>query len=239
MSNTVTDRWAIIRQVVIGAADLEATSKELREGLGLAPGFPDPMLEQVGLVDDTLRVGPEAHLEVVAPLNETASMNAWISKGGGGGGYALAIQVPDLAIHLAAAEAQGVRIVADLEAYGRRIVQLHPKDMGVLVELDEVPEPEKWFWDDIETETPEAPLVDDVLSVDVQSPAPLEQAERWAAVFGVPLEEGDTPRIKLGNRAINFVQGERRMFSAIDLQRVSGVDAPDTMTVGGVLLRLR
>ena len=43
--------WATIRQVVIGAEDLDATSKEIREGLGLSSGFADPLLEDIGLAD--------------------------------------------------------------------------------------------------------------------------------------------------------------------------------------------
>lgn len=230
--------WSIMRQVVIGAEDLETTSKQLREGLGLSAGFADPLLEDIGLADETIRVGPEAHLEIVAPLNDAASINGWIAKGGGGGGYALSIQVPDVTPLVANAEKVGVRVVADVEAYGRRIVQLHPGDMGLLVELDEIPEPGVWFWDDIETETPAAPVVDDVLAVDVQSPDPFAQAKQWATVLGVELDEwDDVPRIALGERFVNFVRGDRRMLSAVDLKIADG-SAPSTQTVSGVLLRL-
>lgn len=37
------DNWAIVRQVVIAAEDLDATSTLLKETLGLAPGFRDPI----------------------------------------------------------------------------------------------------------------------------------------------------------------------------------------------------
>ena len=231
--------WATIRQVVIGAEDLDATSQEIRKGLGLSSGFADPLLEDIGLADETIRVGPEAHLEVVAPLTDTASINGWLTKVGGGGGYALSIQVPDAAALVANAEAAGVRVVADLEAYDRRIVQLHPGDMGLLVELDEIPEPDQWFWDDIATETPENPVVDDVLGVDVESSDPQAQAARWAAVMGVEVEDGDVPSIRLGSRTVHFVRGDRRMLSAVDLRKVDGAEAPSTLSVSGVLLRLR
>lgn len=237
MSQTSTG-WSIMRQVVIGAEDLDTTSKELRDTLGLSAGFADPLLEDIGLADETIRVGPETHLEIVAPLNDAASINGWLAKGGGGGGYALSIQVPDAASLVANAEKAGVRVAADVEAYGRRIVQLHPGDMGLLVEFDEIPEPDQWFWDDIETETPAAPVVDDVLAVDVQSPDPTAQAEQWAAVFGVELDEwDDVPRIALGDRHVNFVQGDRKMLSAVDLKIADGSE-PTTHTISGVHLRL-
>ena len=50
--------WEILRQVVIGARDLDKTGQQLREALNLAPGFTDPLLEDIGLADETLAVGP-------------------------------------------------------------------------------------------------------------------------------------------------------------------------------------
>ncbi|MER2224911.1 MAG: hypothetical protein ABS976_25295, partial [Rhodococcus sp. (in: high G+C Gram-positive bacteria)] len=88
-----TGTWEILRQVVIGARDLDKTGRQLREALNLAPGFADPLLEDIGLADETLAVGPQAFLEIVAPLDETVSLARWIRKGGGEGGYALSIQV--------------------------------------------------------------------------------------------------------------------------------------------------
>ncbi len=237
---TTNSEWAIIRQVVIGTDDLERDSATLRSTLGLAEGFADPLLDDVGLADETIRVGAEAHLEFVAPLNDTAPINGWIAKHGGGGGYAMAVQVPDVQAVVDRAHQHGVRVGLELEAYGRRIVQFHPGDMGVLVEIDEIPNPSEWFWDDIEVVTPPAPVVDDVLAVEVQSPDPSAQAELWAAVFGVELDEwNDVPRITLGTRTVNFVKGDRKMLSAVDLRRIDGTNAPDTLTISGVLLRLR
>lgn len=234
------DNWAIVRQVVIAAEDLDATSTLLRETLCLAPGFRDPMLEEIGLADETIQVGSETHLEVVAPLNDTASINRWIAKGGGGGGYALSIQVPDVASRVAAAEGIGIAVIADLEAYGRRIVQLRPRDMGLLLELDEIPDPLQWFWDDIETEKPRSPLVDDVLSVDLQSPDPQSQSQKWATVFGVPVElDGGIPQITLGTRTLRFVRGERTMLSAVELARVDGANGAAQLTASNVVLHVR
>lgn len=232
MSN---DNWAIMRQVVIGAEDLETTGKEMREAFGLAPGFADPLLDEMGLGDETFRVGPEAHLEVVAPIAPTAGINGWLTKGGGGGGYALSIQVPDIEPHLAAAKELGIRVVADVVAYDRRIVQLHPGDMGLLVELDEIPEPEQWFWDDVEAEVSEKPAIDDVLAVDVASPDPAAQAEQWSAVLLADLEGAS---LKLGTRTVRFVEGERKMLSAIDVAATEhGADLPAEQTISGVTFR--
>ncbi|GAA2162220.1 hypothetical protein FHX52_3539 [Humibacillus xanthopallidus] len=239
MSLTPAQR-AILRQVVIGSPDLDATTRELRESLGVARGFADPLLEEIGMADETIRVGPEAHLEVVAPLRGDVSLAAWLRKAGGGGGYALSIQVPDLTPHLAAAARQGVRVVADLVAYGHRIVQLHPGDMGLLIELDEIADPAAWFWDDIEAEVATAPRVDDVLAVEITSHDPRAQVALWASVLGAEVDPTDSePRINLGRREIRFVEGSRKMLSAIDLAAVDPeAHAGTAVDVAGVHLRL-
>ena len=184
--------WEILRQVVIGARDVDKTGHQLREALNLAPGFADPLLEDIGLADETLAVGPQAFLEIVAPLDETVSLARWIRKGGGEGGYALSIQVSNIEPYLERAAAADVRTVADLEAYGHRIVQLHPGDLGLLVELDEIPDADEWFWDETEKEVSLDPWVDDILGVDVSSPDPARTATLWAEVFGKKPVSGAT-----------------------------------------------
>jgi len=238
MSEQTNEHWAIIRQVVIGAEDGTATAKELCETLGLAPGFPDPELADIGLADETIRVGREAHLEVVSPLGPEASLHRWIERGGGPGGYCLSVQVPDVAARIAAAEAAGVGLAADVVAMGRHVIQLKPGAMGLLVEFDEIPDPEVWFWDDVVTAEPDNPLVDDVLAVEVASPDPQAQAELWSAVWGLPLEAGtEVPEMRVGSRTVRFVEGTRRMLTAVDLAAAPGTE-PMMTTIGGVELRV-
>jgi len=227
----------IIRQVVLGAGDLEECGGRLRDALGLPQGFADPLLEEIGLADETLRIGREAHLEVVAPLTGEASLARWLAKGGGDGGYALSIQVHDLGAYLERAAGLGVRVVADLEAYGHRIVQLHPGDLGLLVELDEIGDPARWFWDDIPVVPVENPRVEDILGVEVASPDPGSQAAQWGELFGVAVERRDVPSVRLGTRTVRFVEDERRFLSAVDLAAV-GDGGGTEVSVGGVTLRL-
>ncbi|MDI9898743.1 hypothetical protein QM716_02625 [Rhodococcus sp. IEGM 1409] len=231
--------WEILRQVVIGARDLDKTGRQLREALNLAAGFADPLLEDIGLADETLAVGPQAFLEIVAPLDETVSLARWIRKGGGEGGYALSIQVSNIEPYLERAAAADVRTVTDLEAYGHRIIQLHPGDLGLLVELDEIPDADEWFWDETEKEVSVDPWVDDILGVDVSSPDPPKTAALWAEVFGKKPVSGQTLSIKLGSRVVSFVPGERSMLSAIDLAASSGASAVEPgLSLGGVEFRI-
>ncbi|MFT4288753.1 hypothetical protein [Nocardioides sp.] len=230
--------WAIIRQVVIGAEDGAATAKELCETFGLPDGFPDPELADIGLADETIRVGRQAHLEVVSPLRPDVSLQRWIERGGGPGGYCLSVQVPDVAARIAAAEAAGVGLAADVMAMGRHVIQLKPGDMGLLVEFDEIPDPDVWFWDDVVTAEPDHPLVDDVLAVEIASPDPHAQAELWSTVWGFPLQAGSAgPEMRIGSRVVRFVEGPRRMLSAVDLAATPAGE-PMTTTIGGVEFRV-
>lgn len=244
MSAPTDGRWTIMRQIVIGTADLAATSQQIRTAFRLAPGFPDELLEAIGLHDETIPVGPQAHLEVVGPLDAQASINAWLARVGGTAGYCLSIQVPDLDRHLAAIEADGVRLAMQTEAYGRRIVQLHPGDMGLLVELDEIPDPTQWFWDKIDKEESPQALIDDVLGVTLSTPDPQERARRWAAVLCTPLEEiGGNPAVRLGSealghRSVTFVRDDKPRMSAIDVRAVADAELPDEIDLGQVTLRV-
>lgn len=228
--------WAIIRQVIIGAGDMELAGKEMREAFGLAKGFADPLLEGIGMDDETFRVGPEAHLEIVGALRPDVPIAAWAEKVGGGGGYGLAIQVNDLKPLLDAAALLGVRTIEDLEVYGHRIIQLHPADLGLLIELDEIKDPTKWFWDDVEAEVSEAPIIDDVLAVEVSSADPAAQASKWATLFGIDVAEVDgVPQIKLGSRTVRFVRGDVKMMTGVDVKAVAGREPADRkVTVSGV-----
>ncbi|MCD9199875.1 VOC family protein [Aeromicrobium wangtongii] len=233
--------FTTIRQVIIGTGDMESASAELRSAFGLAAGFADPLLEDIGMDDQTFRVGPQAHLELVGPLTPEAPINGWIAKAGGvGGGYGLAIQVDDLGPLLAAADALGIRRAHDLEAYGHRIVQLHPGDLGLLVELDEIADPDAWFWDDVDAEVPDAPVVDDVLAVEISSPDPQAQSAKWATLFGLEVSVvDDVPQLQLGSRTVRFVQGDAKMMTGVDLAVVAGREpAERTVTISGVTFTL-
>lgn len=233
--------FTTIRQVIIGTGDMEKSSAQFQESFGLAKGFADPILETIGMDDQTFRVGPQAHLELVGALTPEAAINGWIAKVGGvGGGYGLAIQVGDLAPLLANAASMGVRTIEDMEVYGHRIVQLHPGDLGLLVELDEIKDPEKWFWDDVEAEVPAAPLIDEVLAVEVSSPDPAGQAAKWAQLFGLSVSTVDgVATLSLGSRTVRFVEGDVKMMTGVDLALVDGADVAERrVEISGVTFNL-
>ena len=230
-----------LRQAVLGVQDVGESTALARKELGLAPGFADPLLEDIGMADESMILGDSrSYLEFVAPLTPESGIQRWLDKGGPGG-YALSIQVSDLAPFLARAAELGLDLAADLEVYGYRIVQLRPRQMGLLVELDEIPDRDTWFWDSVDKEYPTDPQVDSFTSVEIMSADPARQAATWAALFGVEVEDADgTAVVRIGNLPAHFVEGPRSMMSAIGLARSasSRLATGSTITLDGVRLEL-
>jgi hypothetical protein len=93
----------------------------------------------------------------------------------------------------------------------------------------------------MESEIPDAPLIDDVLAVEVASPDPEAQAQQWASLFGIEVERVDgQPRIQLGTRTIRFAHGNINKMPIVDVKVVEGheADAP-SVAFNGVTFNLR
>lgn len=118
---------------------------------GMTSCFDDPLLAELHLADFTAPIGPDTYVEVLAPTRPDHSVARWLGRVGGSAGWVLSTQVPSLdGVRERAAE-HGVRIAVETHALGHDIVQLHPRDVGVLLELDEfLPRVDEWFWDDME-----------------------------------------------------------------------------------------
>lgn len=236
------DHWVKLRQVIIADHRVPPTAAELRETFGLAPGFADAMLAEIGMDDESIILGDgETYLEVVAPLRPDAAVAGWLAKGGGPGGYCLSIQTNSLLPFRERAARLGIPLIFDLEAHGYHLIQLHPKPVGLVLELDEIPDPGAWFWDDVDKQVPADPHVHDVVSVEVTSPDPVAQAELWGAIFGVAThDEGGAPSVAIGDTAVTFREGARSFLSGIGLTRVPGhLENLTAVQLAGVRFELR
>lgn len=244
--------WVRLRQVIMATDDLHLDSAALRDALGLAPGFPDPVLETIGMRDESIPVGAAhagpagggAFLELVGPLTPEAPINRWLAKVGGRGGYALSLQVPEIPARLEAAGALGVGVIADLEVYGHRIVQFRPADLGLLVEIDEIADPDRWFWDDVEMTQPEDSVVDDVLGVEISCADLAAATPRFSAVLGLnPQLSEDATTFALGARYLRLVaaaEGEHPGLRGVELSVRPGQTAPEgPLLLAGLAVTLR
>jgi len=124
---------------------------------------------------------------------------------------------------------RGVRIAVQTQAMGKDIIQLHPLDVGVLLELDAFLPRDEWFWDNTPAaqaaQASRSAKVDDIVAVDIAVGAaagdPASMAATWAAIIGLepPVPTVDGAAIAFGRRTIRFVPAPagRTGIVAVDL----------------------
>ena len=76
---------------------------------------------------------------MLAPVTPGHSVARWLGRVGGSSGWVLSTQVPSLDGVKERAAERGVRVAVETRAMGHDIIQLHPLDVGVLLELDACP----------------------------------------------------------------------------------------------------
>jgi len=217
--------WAELRQVGLATLDHAQAVRAATELLALGPGFGDPQLAEWHLADFTAPIGPDTYLEILAPTTPDHSMTRWLGRAGGAAGWVMATQVPSLAGIEERAKEHGVRIAVQTQAMGRNIVQFHPLDLGVLLELDEFLPRTGWFWDDLETaraaQASRSTKVGNIVAVDVAAHDPGEMAATWAALIGIapPTRTPDGAEIAFASRTVRFVPaaGGRTGIVAVDV----------------------
>ena len=235
-------QWAELRQVGFAALDHAAAVQTATDLLALGPGFGDPLLDAVGLADFTAPIGPDTYLEILAPTTPDHSVARWLRRVGGASGWVLSTQVPSLEGVRERAAAHGVRIAVETEAMGHRIVQLHPLDVGVLLELDEFLPRDAWFWDELPAaraaHAARTSVADDIVAVDVAVDAAdpgraAAMARTWAAIIGIaptcpPTATADGAELAFSRRTIRFVPARdgRTGIVAVDLHATDRANVP-------------
>jgi hypothetical protein len=198
--------WAKLRQVVIGTTEHSSDVAAARAAFGLGPGFADPEVAHLSMVDATLPVAPGRYLEFVAPTDDGISFAKWLAKVGGRGGYVLSVQHPDPAAVKQRALARGIRVPIDVEAFGQPVVQLHPQDVGLLLELDGITDETKWFWDDIDPGPEAGAGIDDIVGVEVPVADPVAMCALWHELLDLG-QPARPDQIELGGVYVRFVPG--------------------------------
>ncbi|GIH24357.1 hypothetical protein Aph01nite_26670 [Acrocarpospora phusangensis] len=218
-------------QATVAVHDL--TTAGIRERLSLAPGFPDPELASWGITNEILTLG-ETYIELVAPTGPSSRLNRFLTDGEGG--YLLALRVPATATLTRRCAERGVRVIHQQDFHGATITQLHPADLGVLVEADEIPPGRAWHYDTwpaagVDT----SPQAGDILAADVAVADPAAMAELWAYLFDAEVLPGGVVRVE--SRVVRFVpvQG-RRGLVGVDLRATGSRE--ETVELAGLRIRL-
>lgn len=198
--------WAKLRQVVIATTDHDADTAAVRKAFGLGEGFTDPELAKISLVDATLPVSAGRYLELVGSPEGVGPVGRWLSKIGGRGGFVLSVQHPDPDGVRVRAASLGVRVPIDEVAFGKTVLQLHPKDIGLVLEIDGIADPDEWFWDDIDPGPEADAAVDEIVGVEVPVADPAAMNSLWHQLLDLG-EPALVDQVDLGGCYVKFTAG--------------------------------
>jgi hypothetical protein len=226
--------WAKLRQVVIATSTHAADTDAVRAAFGLGQGFDDPELKKINLIDATLPVSAERYLEFCAPATDEGPVASWLGKVGGRGGFVLSVQHPDPDAVRARCITRGVRVPIDDVAFGRTVLQLHPKDVGLVLEIDGIDDPDVWFWDDIDPGPEPGAAVDEIVGVEVPVADPAAMTELWLDILELPAPV-ETNVLDLGGATVRFVPGGPSADWTVLLRRSGPAGDPG---LAGITFRL-
>ena len=127
-----------LSHVAIATRDADELAKTLVDGLGARRGA-EELIDGGALRVLFVHLGPVT-LELLEPKSAEHTVARFLDTRGPGLHH-VSLEVTDIAAHLAAAKAAGVKLIDDTPrpgANGTRVAFLHPKSLGgVLVELCE------------------------------------------------------------------------------------------------------
>jgi methylmalonyl-CoA/ethylmalonyl-CoA epimerase len=134
----VSDTIIGLSHVAIATRDADELAKTLVDGLGARRGA-EELIDGGALRVLFVHLGPVT-LELLEPKSAEHTVARFLDTRGPGLHH-VSLEVTDIAAHLAAARAAGVKLIDDTPrpgAHGTRVAFLHPKSLGgVLVELCE------------------------------------------------------------------------------------------------------
>jgi hypothetical protein len=239
-----------IRQLALAARHLAPTLDPLLDVLDLRVAYEDPGVATFGLENAVMAAGDD-FLEIVAPVRDGTTAGRWLDRQGGDAGYMVILQTDDLDAARARVDAEGVRVVWDLDHDGARAIHLHPRDVGgAILSFDVMPARDDWAWAGPDWRgTVSTSRVAGIAAARMGSPDPLALAERWARLCDRPVTriDGD-PAIALDGNTLRFVAAEREALVGIDLKATdaraftaaagtAGVAEDGGARIGGVLFR--
>lgn len=197
-----------VRQFVVVARDLDSAVADFQSVLGIDVAFNDPLVKEFGLRNAVMPVG-DTFLEVVSPIDPSATAQRYLERKRGDGGYMLIVQCDELDRDRARLERIGVRTVWKLDLPEIRGTHLHPKDTGgTLLSLDDATPSESWRWAGPHwKQRVRRSVVESIAAAELQSDDPAALARRWSEILGRSASEIFPGRweVALDDSTIRFV----------------------------------
>lgn len=175
-----------LRQVVLAAHDLPATTADIESALGVSEPFRDPGVGHFGLANAVYAVG-DTFLEVVSPTQPDTAAGRYLDRRGGDSGYMVMFELEDEPAVRKVLDLLEIRTVHDMTYDDIVDLHLHPKDVpGAIVALDITKPVGSWRWGGPAWEGAiprHAP--GGIAGLTVAAVDPQAVATKWAAVLGI------------------------------------------------------
>ena len=129
-----------LNHVAIAVPDLEVAAAKYRDAMGATVSAPKAMPEHgVTVVFVEL---PNTKIELLHPLGEKSSIQAFLDRNPKGGMHHVCYEVEDILAARDRLRVEGARILGDGEprigAHGKPVLFLHPADFfGTLIEIEQ------------------------------------------------------------------------------------------------------
>lgn len=160
-----------LRSVCLVVPQLDPVVRVLQRLLDVPDVHRDPRAELWGIENAVLSLGATA-LEVCAPIRPGAAAHRFLARHPNGGGFALTFGCNEMEKRKRRVERLGVRVVADVDEPGLRLLQLHPRDCGgCMLQFDGTAAPPA---------RDDAPIA--MTAVELRTKAPLRVAEQWSTL---------------------------------------------------------
>jgi hypothetical protein len=227
-----------LRQVVVAALDAGVVVDQLCTTFGLCGSYQDPGVAEFGLENHVYVLGGQ-FLELGAPVSAEAPVRRFLEKKGRqAAGYMVVLEVGGVAPYRARAAAQGRRIVLDSDGPTWSTLHLHPRDMGLVVSVDQ---DKGGDWMPAGLDWPErsgAGALTGIAAVRIATDDPDAMAGRWAAFLDMPYSSGT--RLQLQQGAIDFVSSAhgKEGLLAVDVMAKEGGRVGERHTIAGTEFEL-
>ena len=201
-----------LRQICLVASELKEAVNDLQAVFGLETCFHDPNVAKYGLKNALLPIGNK-FLEVVAPFRDGTTVERFLKRRGGNGGYMVILQCDDVEERERRMQELEVRVINKLDYGPFQSIQMHPRDTGAAIietgtdsrggGADGPWHPAGDNWEPaVRTD-----VVSALVAAELQSDDPKTIANRWSEVLDVPLDKNTEgpPTLKLENAELRFV----------------------------------
>ena len=223
-----------LRQAVVAAIDLDATSAALEKHLGVHDPFHDAGVGHFGLANAVYTLG-DTFIEVVSPTQDDTAAGRQISRAGGDCGYMCMFELTDEQATRDRVAAAGARLVHDNSHPDIVDLHLHPKDVpGAIVALNMCDPEGSWRWGGpawVAAIPPHSAEGLRGLTVAVHDPSAV--AALWAGLLDVPTE-GNRIALDGGRQDIVFVDAAPTEVERIVEVRAAADGHAGETTIAGV-----